>query len=314
MRLPESRFPTTRRRHGGVLVILVVALFVAVAGAVALFVVRSRAPIFPISATERTDDIVTLWNSGDYDELIRVSTERLQEYPVDETALSLRGFGRFYRAMQEVKEEKKQDLLIGAVQDMHRVLLLDKLNLRREVHYVLGKAFFHRGHFYYDSAIYHLTVAQSEGLLQLDMLEYLALAFESLGKYEDAVVYYRKAIDFATETVHKVSLADLLIEMGQYQEADELLDDARRHTTDVSVIRHALLSAGRSFQKQGRWNEAISAYEELIKLNPASADAHFGMGETYAAMGDSNLARFEWREAVRLNPNHIESLQRLQDD
>jgi len=38
------------------------------------------------------------------------------------------------------------------------------------------------------------------------------------------------------------------------------------------------------------------------------------MGETYAAMGDSNLARFEWREAVRLNPNHIESLQRLQDD
>jgi tetratricopeptide (TPR) repeat protein len=313
MRLPESRF-TTKRRRGGVFIIIVVAMLVALVGAVAVFAVRARTPFLPIADAEGTEDIISLWNNGEYDQLIRVSSERLAEYPLDETALALRGFGRFYRGVQEVSEEDRQNLLLGAVQDLQRVLLIEDGTLRKEVHYVLGKAYFHRGRFFYDSAMKHLQAAEAAGMVQLDMLEYLALASESLGLVDEAIGYYREAIAFGDEAVHKVSLADLLIDIGEYPEANRLLSDARSDTSDVSTIRHALLSSGRAYREQGRYEESIASYEELIDMTPVSADAHYGLGETYYAMGDTNLARFEWREAVRLNPNHIESLQRLQDD
>ncbi len=313
MRLPESRF-TTKKRRGGVLIIIVIAVLVAIAGAITVFALRSRTPFLPIADADMTENIIALWNNGEYDELVRVSSERIDEYPMDETALALRGFGRFYLSMQTVNEEEKQALLVGSIQDLQRVLLVEEEILRKEVYYVLGKAYFHRGRFFYDSSVQYLEAAALDGMSQLDMLEYLALASESLGHIDEAIQYYREAIEFGNEAIHKVSLADLLIEIEDYPEADRLLTEVRTNTSDVATLRHALLSAGRSYREQGQWNDAVEMYDELIDLNPASADAHYGLGETYFAMGDSNLARFEWREAVRLNPNHIESLQRLQDD
>jgi tetratricopeptide (TPR) repeat protein len=57
----------------------------------------------------------------------------------------------------------------------------------------------------------------------------------------------------------------------------------------------------------------LDTYQRLLQVNESSAAARFGMGEVYLAQGERERARFEWREALRLDPNHIESLQRLQE-
>lgn len=314
MRLPESRFSTeTRRRTSGAVIIVGIALIVAIIVATLVLVLRSRAPILPIADTDRTEDLVELWNSQEYTELVTVATERLNDEPLDETALTLRGFAQFYLAMQEVNEERTQTQLIGSVEDLKRALLLEEPRLEAQIHYVLGKAFFHRGRFFYDEAIAELLVAREQGIEKLDLLEYLALASQELNRDREAIDYYREAIDFGGEPIHKLSLADLLIEGERYLEADALLEEVLSETSDVGIIQHAYLSSGLSFRRQERWAEAVDAYEELLSINESSADAHFGLGETYLGMGDSNLARYEWREAVRLDPNHIESLQRLQE-
>lgn len=313
MRLPESRFTSSRRKTSGAVVIIVIALLVALVAAMVVLFLRSRTPILPIADTENTEDLVALWNQQEYIEVVELATIRLDEEPLDETALSLRGFSRFYLAMQEVNEERIQSLLIGSVQDLKRVLLLESPRLEPQIRYILGKAFFHRGRFFYDETIQELQRARALGIEQLDLLEYLALASEELGRTDDAIAYYREAIDFGGEPIHQLSLADLLIQQERYLEADQLLEEALGTSSDVGIMQHGLLSLGLSFRKQRRWDEAEATYKRLLELNQSSAEGHFGLGETYLGMGDSNLARFEWREAVRLDPNHIESLQRLQE-
>ena len=314
MRLPESRFSTeTRRRTGGAAIIVGIALIVAVIVATLVLVVRSRAPILPIADTEKTEDLVEFWNEREYTQLVAEATERLDKEPLDETAISLRGFARFYLAMREVNQGRSQAQLIGSVQDLKRALLLEDSRLEAQIHYVLGKALFHRGHFFCDAAIDELLIARDQGIEQLDLFEYLALASQELNRDDDAIAYFREAIEFGGEPIHKLSLADLLIERERFLEAETLLEEVLRETSDVGIVQRALLSTGTSYRRQERWDEAIGVYEDLLAINASSAEAHFGLGETHLGMGDGNLARYEWREAVRLDPNHIESLQRLQE-
>jgi len=319
MRLPESRFniaPRTRRsRSAGrrVATVAVITVVTALLVGLVFLVIRMRTPIVPIAETRDTEDALELWNSKDYEGVIERTSVQLDEYPLDETALSLRGFSRFYLAVQMVETEQKQQLLIGAVRDLRRALLHEDPALAPEIHYVLGKTFFTMGSFFYDEAIRELEKARALGLDQLDLLEYLAIASENLRRYDDAVAYFEAAIARNNEAIHKVSLADLLIDLERYEYAEDLLSDAIDADPDNTLLQHAYLSRGRLYRAVGDYDAAVSEYESLLEINSSSAEAHFGLGETWLALGDNERARFEWREAIRLDPNHIESLQRLRE-
>ncbi|MEX2444534.1 MAG: tetratricopeptide repeat protein [Alkalispirochaeta sp.] len=295
------------------LILVIVAIVSGAIVAGVFLVVRFRAPIFAIRETERPQDAIELWNQELYADVVAVTTEQLDEYPLDPTALSLRGFSRFYLAMQEVEGERRNRYLEDSVRDLRRVLLLPDVELAPQINYILGKASFHRGEFFYDTAIEALKRARTSGIERLDLLEYLALASRDVGRTDEAIEYFREVIDVGDEPVHRVVLADLLIEDQRYDEANELLRVAVRGSDDPTVVQDALLSLGESLRAQNRFNESIEVYKQTLEVNDSSAEAHYGIGEVYLAQGEPDRARFEWREAVRLNPNHIESLQRLQE-
>ena len=275
--------------------------------------VRFRTPIFAIGQTERPQTAIELWHEQAYADVMAVTTDQLSEYPLDPTALSLRGFSRFYLAMEEVEGERRDQYLEDAVRDLRRVLLLPEVELSPEIHYILGKASFQRGEFFYDTAIDALERARALGVERLDLLEYLALASRDVGRTDAAVEYFREAINLGDESVHRIALAELLIRERRYDEADRLLRTVVSETDDPTLVQDALLSLGESLRAQNRHREALRVYEETLEVNESSAEAHYGIGEVYLAQGEPDRARFEWREAVRLNPNHIESLQRLQE-
>lgn len=314
MRLPQSRTLHHRARHGRRLFTLVASAVAAVLlGAGVTLVVRSRAPILPFAETARSLDAIELWRVGEYSQVMDVASKHLERYPMDETSLSLRGFARFYLAMDAVAGEDKQDLLVQSVQDLRRVLLLASPSMEPQVRYVLGKAYYHRGEFFFDSAVNQLEHAQDLGVENLDLLEYLALAHAELGNEDRAVSYFRSAISLGDEDIHRLRLADLLIIRERYDEAEVLLIEVLESTRDVTLQQHALLSLGTLRRSERKYEAAIARYQELLEINPNSAQARFQLGETYLVMGERDRARFEWREALRLNPNHIESFQRLQE-
>ena len=314
--LDRSSGGSSRRRkyHGRRFVtVLAVGVLAALAGTAGVLVFRSRTPIIPIVETERSLDAIQLWQDRQYHQVEETTTVHLARYPMDDVSMTLRGLARFYIAMDLVQPEEVQEKLVESVQDLRRVLLLTAPQLEPQVRYVLGKAYFHRGAFFYDAAIEELHRARMAGIEQLDLLEYLALAYRENGEVAEAIRYFREAVDMAGEDIHRLSLADLLILQGSYGQADALLVAVTDQTADVTLLQHGLLSLGRSYRAQGRNEEALQVFERVFTVNDTSAEARFQMGETHLAMDRGDRARFEWREALRLNPNHIESFQRLQE-
>lgn len=295
------------------LLLLSLAVISGMIVAAGLLIFRSRSPILAIGQTERPMDAIVLWNEGRYREVIDIASDQIEDYPLDSTALSLRGFSRFYLAAEEVDHETRDLLLVGSIRDLRRVLLLPDVELAGQVHYILGKAYFLRGEFFYDSAIEELSAAREAGIERLDLYEYLALASRDIGRLDDSIGYFTRAVEIGGEAIHQINLAEVLMRRERFFEADELLIRTADATEDITLLQEALLTLGESYRLQARPDDAIDAYRRILEVNESSAEAHYGLGEAYLLKGEGDLARFEWREAVRLNPNHIESLQRLQD-
>jgi len=55
---------------------------------------------------------------------------------------------------------------------------------------------------------------------------------------------------------------------------------------------------------QGRFDEAISHYQQALRINPSYADAHNNLGFTLAQQGKGEEAMEHYRQALRINPDH----------
>jgi tetratricopeptide (TPR) repeat protein len=51
-----------------------------------------------------------------------------------------------------------------------------------------------------------------------------------------------------------------------------------------------------------RWNEALAAYEQALKLDPKCADAHVGRGDVHLAQGQIEQALADFDQALRAQP------------
>jgi cytochrome c-type biogenesis protein CcmH/NrfG len=87
--------------------------------------------------------------------------------------------------------------------------------------------------------------------------------------------------------------------------ADEPLVHADRTAPGNSDEAERLRRAER-LQRQRRWAEAETAFQEAIRLAPASAAAYFGLGNTQWGQRRPADAQAAFREAIRLAPEHPE--------
>ena len=131
---------------------------------------------------------------------------------------------------------------------------------------------------------------------------------------EDAIQYLSQAVAIENLPVHKVFLAELYVKQGDFPKADEILVDILSKNRETRIVKRAYLTYAKSLYAQNKLDESKKAYDQVIELDPFFADAYFGIGKILFDKGLTAEARFQWREAIRLDPNHREALQYLQDD
>ncbi len=68
---------------------------------------------------------------------------------------------------------------------------------------------------------------------------------------------------------------------------------------------------GRSLGRQGRFHEAMAAFNEAITANPKNAEAHNGLGFCYLLLGQEEKAERCLKEAVRLQPDLSKAVRNL---
>ena len=93
--------------------------------------------------------------------------------------------------------------------------------------------------------------------------------------------------------------AEELLRQGKLEDAQNKLQEELLHNPSRPE-GYALL--GLVYTAEKNYTEALTAFQQGLKLNPKSTGIRNDMGNLYVAQGNLDLAEKEFREVVRLNP------------
>jgi tetratricopeptide (TPR) repeat protein len=60
---------------------------------------------------------------------------------------------------------------------------------------------------------------------------------------------------------------------------------------------------GKLLEKQGKWDEAMAAFQKTTLVNPRESDAYFEIGGIYERRGEKTKAVAAYKRAVELSPD-----------
>jgi tetratricopeptide (TPR) repeat protein len=131
----------------------------------------------------------------------------------------------------------------------------------------------------------------------------LGAANLSAGHYEEAERVFRDLVAAGDPLpTSYIGLAQVLLRTDRAEEAVTELAAARQKLGPNFLISYF---QGLSLDRAGKRLEAISAFQDAVKLNPKSAEAHLGLGKTELALGRARDATAELEEALRLSPDNV---------
>ena len=130
----------------------------------------------------------------------------------------------------------------------------------------------------------------------------LGAAYLAADRYAEAESVFRDLVAAGDPLpTGYVGLAQVLLRTGRAEEAvSELVDAGQRLGPNflISYFR------GLAFDRAGKPLEAMMAFQEAVRLNSNSGEAHLNLGKTEFAIGRVNEAIAELQEALRLDPGN----------
>jgi tetratricopeptide (TPR) repeat protein len=245
-----------------------------------------------------------LWQNRLYDEVISRCDEQLAEDPLDAKLLAYRGFAYFYKGVSEVTLEERIPYLDESIVSLRRAKLSPAGSWSAEVDYILGKAYYHKGKYYYDLTLRYLQAALSAGYQPEDIFDYLGLAATQLDLLEEGLQYFQQALEINPTDLLLLTIGQTYLQAELKQEAEEYLLRAINKTEDAAVEIRARFLLGQMYFERGDYFKAEDQYSEILKKDPNSSDAYYYLGEIYFNMNDPVKARAHWRKALVIDPSH----------
>ncbi|MFP4266860.1 MAG: tetratricopeptide repeat protein [Spirochaetaceae bacterium] len=335
MQLPGDRFSFSEkpgrkaRRRKRVRIVSVVFLCAAV-GAAGLLFFTNKLSFFSSdegeqeSAERGTDEgdsggeeedtsIDKLWEQKDYVSINEKCAEVLEEEPLSARHLLYNGFAFFYRGANQYSPEDQIPLFDKAIINLRKLLVLDSPPEEGKIHYVLGKAYYHKGRFYLDLAVEHLEESVELGFTSSDTFRYLGLALGELSSYEESIEAFLRASESGEgeDPILHMTIGQTYYRMDENEKALEFLNRSAREADDTAVEQRSRFLLGKIYMDMEMYAEAGEQYEKILEKDSNSADAHYHLGEIFELQGDRVKARAEWRKALNIEPSHYGALLKL---
>ena len=307
MQLPGERFSFKQRKKkkkaSGKLILLI-----AVIAAVSFPVyktVKNGNIILPFDKKPgKNEKIMTMWESHQYAELITYTEDLINSNSTDFNALVFNGFSNFYEGLSHFSLEERIPYIDQSVISLRKALVFNQKNLTAEIYYVLGKAYYHKGHFYTDLAVKYLEKSIEGGFIGEDVYEYLGLIYSAAGRKDKSAESFEKAVEKNPSDLLYLSLAQVYLELGKDEEAEEYLIRTSNKTTDNELEEKSYFLLAEIYEKRNDIIKMEDMLKKILQNNPRSADAYYKLGEIYEKSGDNVKARSEWRKALRIDPEH----------
>lgn len=90
-----------------------------------------------------------------------------------------------------------------------------------------------------------------------------------------------------------------------YNYAAQDRNQSSRSSSNKNKNAELLFNQGNEFYRQGKMNEAIEKYHEVIKLEPTHEQAHISASLAAARLGDTDHALEHAQKALLINPNYV---------
>lgn len=136
----------------------------------------------------------------------------------------------------------------------------------------------------------------------------LGAAYLSSDRYSESESIFRQLVAAGDPLpTSYVGLAQVLLRTGRAEEAVSELAAAGKKLRPNFLISYF---QGLALDRAARPAEAISAFQDAIRLNPGSAEAHLGLGKTELLVGHNNEAIAELQKCLQLSSENVQA-QRL---
>jgi tetratricopeptide (TPR) repeat protein len=137
----------------------------------------------------------------------------------------------------------------------------------------------------------------------------LGVAYNSLGRYQDAVEAFKQAIRIKPDYAEAhCNLGVAYGKLGRHQDKIESFKQAIRIKPDLAEAHYNL---GVTYYKLGRYQDAVESFKQAIKIKPDLAQAHYNLGVTYLVTGDNGLALEEYKILKTLDAEQANELFKL---
>jgi len=303
LNVERYRYGRRRKPKKGWLVLLL-ALLLAGGGAAAWWLGVGEWAQRLVRPQARSQPLAELWNNRLYDEIISRTEQQLKGDPLAPQALAYRGFSYFYKAVSEGNLEDRIPYLDESIASLRRVKLAKTNPWPREVDYVLGKAYYHKGKYYYDLALFYLQRALAGGFQASDIYDYLGLAATQLERVEEGLAYFQSAMQVNPTDILLLMVGQSYHDLGRLPEAEEYLLRALNKTEDPAIENKCHFLLAQMYLDRKEYFKAEKEYLAVLARDPNSAEAHFYLGEIYSGLNDTVKARAEWRRTLLIDPSH----------
>ena len=98
-----------------------------------------------------------------------------------------------------------------------------------------------------------------------------------------------------------LNLGETCYDEGRYEEAIEAYKESVRLQPDSAMAHNNL---GASYRKLDRHQEAIEAFKEAIRIQPDHAKAYIGLGNIYSQLGRLQEGIEAYKEGIRIQPDY----------
>ena len=153
-----------------------------------------------------------------------------------------------------------------------------------------------------DAVISRYEAACSQEPGSVERLVNLAWAYRRADRLDEAIRCFERASDIGSNVAVVCGLADALIAAGYSGEAEYHLLSYLEHNPDDVATRTYYAN---QLLKQQKTIDAIREFESALEIQPAAAEAHYGLGCARQEINDYPGASSAYRQAIKYNPGLV---------
>lgn len=137
-------------------------------------------------------------------------------------------------------------------------------------------------------------------------LQRLAEAEYDLGKYNDAIKHYQKAIKLAPyRPMLHYGLGMTYLKLGKKKEAFKEFQEELKVTTNMNEL--AWYEIAKLYWQDKKYEDAEKAFQWALKRAPTLTDVHFDLAKMYFEIGRYEDSKKEVLEVLRYDPTNDEA-------